>query len=270
MNLHLLQISLLFLSIATCAARVRGLRKHDKSMNLEDESLKNFRVLKGKKGNAAYADASPVSSPTASDASSPTHNSTREHDCNRKGKKGKGSGGKGCSKGSGNINGTVINNTIIVNPGPTLTVELEFVQLPPNATVPIATNVSSNTIGTVFVYNDVLLDYNLTVINGTFVTGVCTRTQTVLNLGGNNSVVGAGYCHYTYTISDGNRVVTFNAVGEVLDIFGGTLAITGGTGVLQGAYGEVQIVPTYTTDPPVNIDLFVDAVAYVGVATLFV
>ena len=64
--------------------------------------------------------------------------------------------------------------------------------------------------------------------------------------------------------------VTFNAVGEVVDIFGGTLAITGGTGELAGAYGELQIVPTYQQDPPVNADFFVDAVAYVGLATLFV
>lgn len=181
------------------------------------------------------------------------------------GKNGKSSKSKSNSKGKG--------GTVVVPP-PVVTVEFQFVQLPPNATIPIFVDAPPSEVGTVFISNDPLLNVNLTVINSTFVTGVCTRTQAIVDLGNNNSLVGSGYCQFTYTITSMNSAtttaVTFNAVGEVVDIFGGTLAITGGTGELAGAYGELQIVPTYQQDTPVNADFFVDAVAYVGLATLFV
>ena len=147
-------------------------------------------------------------------------------------------------------------------------VELDFVMLPPNSTVPVATGLPASTIGTVFIYQDSLFDLNLTALNGTFAAGICTRTQQLQNLGPNNTLVGAGYCHYTYTVSDGMSAVTFNAVGEVFDVLGGTLAITGGTGALQGVYGEVELVPFYALAQ--QTDFFTEAALYAGSATLSV
>lgn len=270
-----------------CDAYIRGLRKQVESVDVDEDS--RFKILrklqmKGEKGGpkvkGGLAASSPAASPitsylVASPAASPTTDSVTVppplvsahgmmegmHGMASKGGRGKG-GMKRSSKSKGK------GGTVIVPPE--ITVELEFVQLPPNATIPIGTGEAPTQIGTVFIFNDVLLDYNLTVLNGTFVTGVCTRTVAVTGIGINSSLVGAGYCHFTYTITNDASTVTFNAVGEVIDIFGGTLAITGGTGELAGASGEVQIVPTYAEDPPTSIDFFVDAVAYVGLATLFV
>lgn len=147
-------------------------------------------------------------------------------------------------------------------------VELDFVMLPPNATVPVAPNLPASTIGTVFIYNDALFDLNLTALPGTFIAGLCHRTQLTQNAGGDNTLVGGGYCHFTFTVSDGTTSVTFNAAGEVFDVLGGTLALTGGTGELTGTYGEVEIVPVYETEA--QIDFFTQASLYVGSASLFV
>ena len=286
MKLQLLLL-VIVVSMVPCVAHIRGLRKHDESVHTDEDP--RFRILrklqkKGEKGEpmnkGEIAASSPAASPTtttlvASPAASPTAYSVTGPPSTKSsqgvegmlGKGGKGGRGKGDMKRSSKSKGK---GGTIVAPPPAITVELEFVQLPPNATIPIGTGEAPTQIGTVFIFNDVLLDYNLTLLNGTFVTGVCTRTVSVTGIGNNSSLVGAGYCHFTYTITNDASTVTFNAVGEVVDIFGGTLAITGGTGELAGASGEVQIVPTYAQDPPTSIDFFVDAVAYVGLATLFV
>lgn len=138
--------------------------------------------------------------------------------------------------------------------------------LRPNATIPVAPNTEASLVGTVFIYLDSLFDFNLTVLEGNFVSGYCHRTLQLQQLGPNNTLVGQGYCHYTFTVTDGTNAVTFNGAGEVFDISGGTLAITGGTGALQGVFGEVEIVPFYEVNT--QSDYFLEAALYVGRATL--
>ena len=145
---------------------------------------------------------------------------------------------------------------------------LDFVMLSPDATVPVSVGVPDTTIGTVFIYNDALFDLNLTALPGTFVAGLCTRTQLTQNVGGDNTLVGGGYCHFTFTVSDGVTSVSFNAAGEVFDVLGGTLSVAGGTGELVGVYGEVELVPVYQETN--QIDFFTEASVYVGTASLFV
>ena len=147
-------------------------------------------------------------------------------------------------------------------------VTLEFVMLSPNATVPVSVGVPDTTIGSVFIYNDALFDLNLTALPGTFVAGLCTRTQLTQNVGEDNTLVGGGYCHFTFTVSDGVTSVSFNAAGEVFDVLGGTLSVAGGTGELVGVYGEVELVPVYQETN--QIDFFTEASVYVGTASLFV
>jgi len=195
-----------------------------------------------------------------------------------KGKSGKGKSGKGGKGGKGKYHFNVPASSPVSSPSPgpgsgggggccdVNVVELDFVMVPPNATVPVSTGLPASTIGTVFIYQDSLFDTDLVPLEGTFVAGLCTRTQLFQNIAPGNDLVGAGYCQFTFTVSDGMSSVTFNAVGELFDVLGGTLAVTGGTGALQGVYGEVEIVPFYQV--PTQTDLFTEAAVYVASATL--
>ena len=145
-------------------------------------------------------------------------------------------------------------------------IELDFSMLPYNLTVGVSPGASTSSVGTVFIFNDVLFDLNLTVLPGTFVGGLCHKTQLTQPAG--SLLVGSGYCFFTFTVSDSNSSVTFNAAGEVFDNLGGTLAITGGTGALTGAYGEVELTPVYQTED--LVDFFTEASLYIGAASLFV
>jgi hypothetical protein len=147
-------------------------------------------------------------------------------------------------------------------------VKLDFTMLPYNVSVPISPNAAESEIGTVFIFNDPLFDLNLTVLDGTFVGGLCTKTQATQNAGASTTIVGGGYCFFTYTVSNGNTSVTFNAAGEVFDVLGGTLSIEGGTGELSGSYGEVELTPVYQQES--QTDFFLEASLYVGGASLFV
>jgi hypothetical protein len=106
-------------------------------------------------------------------------------------------------------------------------------------------------LGTTFIYNDPILNQTTrNIIDGSFATGHCLRTQKREALDDGSSA-GGGYCHFTYTFSDGGNVVaSINSAGEVFDSFGGTIAITGGTGSYIGARGELTVLPV-----EVNADL---------------
>jgi hypothetical protein len=147
-------------------------------------------------------------------------------------------------------------------------VELDFTMLPFNISVPVSSSSENSAVGTVFVFGDPLFDLNLTILDGTFVGGLCHKTQLTQPAGSSTTLVGGGYCFFTFTVSDGTTSVTFNAVGEVFDVLGGTLAITGGTGELTGVYGEVELTPVYETED--LVDFFTEASVYVGAASLFV
>jgi hypothetical protein len=147
-------------------------------------------------------------------------------------------------------------------------VELDFTMLPFNISVPVSSSSENSAVGTVFVFGEPLFDLNLTILDGTFVGGLCHKTQLTQPAGSSTTLVGGGYCFFTFTVSDGTTSVTFNAVGEVFDVLGGTLAITGGTGELTGVYGEVELTPVYETED--LVDFFTEASVYVGAASLFV
>ncbi len=183
------------------------------------------------------------------------------------GKGGKGSGGYtddaycACCPNTNSTGNSTGNGTGTV-------LELQFVQLPPNVTVLIASGASDTAIGTTYIYNDYLLTINATILKGAFVVGYCRRLQELVGTTNTTLQEGTGYCHFTHTITDANgNEVTFNAAGEVLDRVGGTLAVTGGTGALQGVGGEVQLAPAFQ-DPNTEFDFFVQVQFYVGVATL--
>jgi hypothetical protein len=167
--------------------------------------------------------------------------------------------------------------------GPDLSVELKFRQDLPNSTVPVAPGASRTELGTVYLFSSVLYEYVSnetttngtdigTILSGTFVTGVCTRTLNEIDNGGGIFTPGSSYCLFTYTIMDDDSqdFVTFNAAGEVVDVFGGTLSITGGTGALVGAYGDVELLPVYETFPPDAGDFFSEPLYYLGEAVLFI
>ena len=151
--------------------------------------------------------------------------------------------------------------------------DIDFVMLPPTTVIPTAVapielRQAQDGIGAVYIFQDSLFDLNLTALNGTFVAGLCTRTQQLQVIGNNNTLVGAGYCQFTFTVSDGLSAVTFNAQGEIFDVLGGTLAINGGTGALRGAYGELELVPFYAETA--QTDVFIEAALYVGAGQLIV
>ena len=189
---------------------------------------------------------------------------------------GKGGGKKGHDKGGGGKGGGVAPS--VAPPGGPPTpggcgcevdeIELDFTMLPYNMSVGVAAGADVSSVGTVFIYNDPLYDTNLTILDGTFVGGLCHKTQLTQPIGSDTTLVGSGYCFFTFTVSDGNASVTFNAAGEVFDVLGGTLAITGGTGALTGAYGEVELTPVYESET--LVDFFSEASLYIGAASLFV
>jgi hypothetical protein len=100
--------------------------------------------------------------------------------------------------------------------------------------------------GTVYVYNDPLANQALETLEDSFVSGHCVRTQMRDNQG-DDFIVGGGYCHFTYTLFDGVQPVTFAAEGEVLDFFGGKLAVSGGTGYFTGVAGFISLSPVIVT-----------------------
>ena len=148
-------------------------------------------------------------------------------------------------------------------------IELDFLMFPYNTSVPVSSGSSLSTIGTVFIFSDVLLDVNTTQpLPGTFVGGLCHKTKLATGAGTDLTDVGGGYCFFTFTVSSGDATVTFTAQGEIFDVLGGTLAITGGTGELTGTYGEVELTPIYEEET--DVDIFAEASLYIGAASLYV
>ncbi|KAI2506708.1 hypothetical protein MHU86_7709 [Fragilaria crotonensis] len=77
-------------------------------------------------------------------------------------------------------------------------IDLDFTMLPYNVSVvaPSATRASS--IGSTFIFNDPLYDLNLTVLDGTLVGGLCHKTQLSQPVGSTSTLVGGGYCFFTF------------------------------------------------------------------------
>jgi hypothetical protein len=91
--------------------------------------------------------------------------------------------------------------------------------------------------GTVYIYSDPLADQAIEVLESSFVSGHCVRTQMRINQG-TDFIAGGGYCHFTYTLFDGVDSVTFTAEGEVFDFFGGGLhhTVSGARGARRSIY----------------------------------
>ena len=121
---------------------------------------------------------------------------------------------------------------------------LQFSAIPPAILVfPEDPNVQD--LGTRYVYNSDLRDANtLDELIGSRSNGLCTRTQArIQEISGAVYQLGGGHCQFTYTLKDeGNRELTLEASGTVVDSMGGTLSITGGTKDAIGAYGEMTLV----------------------------
>jgi hypothetical protein len=136
-----------------------------------------------------------------------------------------------------------------------LDIDLEFFQLPaindPIGTNPVFVDYNDpdeQALGTVYVYNDPLLNQTATnILEQSFATGHCSRIQMRELMDTGDFTSGGGYCHFTYTLYDGKNTMSFNVAGEVFDFFGGTLAVEGGTQAFQGVTGQINLTPVDTS-----------------------
>jgi hypothetical protein len=108
--------------------------------------------------------------------------------------------------------------------------------------------------GTVFLFErEFLLQQDgSTSINGTVVSGTCTRTE------GGEDVSGAGLCSFVFVDDEGYSV---NVNGLLVGPLGGKLAITGGTGGMLGVVGEMDFMPIYEDSTTMG-DVFLDPIRY--------
>jgi hypothetical protein len=142
-------------------------------------------------------------------------------------------------------------------------VKLDYFQLPalqePIDSNPVFvdySNPNEQALGTVYIYNDVLLNQTTLVeLNNSFVTGHCTRFQDRRNATGGNFISGGGLCHFSFSLFDGQETSTLIVAGEIFDAFGGSLTITGGSKSFLGAVGQVVLSPVSVN----NVGTFMNA-----------
>lgn len=286
-------------------ARMDGMAASRGSSTIDSSSLSGyFQAFGGNDDNGDDGDGNRNSGPGSGPSESPGSSPSYYYSKKGKGKSGKGKSGKGKSgKGKNSYplpaprpaprpgpspgpspgNRPTRNPTATAAPNAMMTMPpavgtgncgcdptplaVQFVMLRANNTVTIAPGVDLATVGSTFVYLDELFDFNVTVIPGNFVSGYCHRLLPLVLVTGGSGVAGQGYCHFTFTITDGTNSVTFNAAGEVFDVAGGILTITGGTGALQGVYGQAEIVPFFENN---GADFFLEPTLYTVSATLLV
>lgn len=96
----------------------------------------------------------------------------------------------------------------------------------------------SSTIGTEFIYNGPLLEFNaddeLQELENFFMSGSCVRTQER-----DGDMPGAGHCGFTVTLDTG---ATMNIAGEAFDGWDNLMAIDGGSQELIGLSGTVTLI----------------------------
>jgi hypothetical protein len=155
-----------------------------------------------------------------------------------------------------------------------IALSVDILQFPALETIPVnPSDIDNQSLGTKYIYNDIILDMkNMEELDGSFATGSCSRTQTRLPLG-DAFVSGGGYCHFTYTLFDGDNTMSFNVAGEVFDGFNNTLAVTGGTESFLGVTGQITLQPMDLTEGGEFVqddgDFFTDPSIYTAKATLF-
>jgi hypothetical protein len=108
--------------------------------------------------------------------------------------------------------------------------------------------------GTVFVFERefLLQPDGTTSINGTVVSGTCTRTE------GGKDTSGAGLCNFVFVDDEGYSI---NVNGLLVGPLGGKLAISGGTGGMLGVVGEMDFMPIYEDSKTIG-DIFLDPIRY--------
>jgi len=172
---------------------------------------------------------------------------------------------------------------IVFLPRPVVTVSSSvFSQNPQNIMAPIVPDGSGNslTIGTEYLYNEVLLDAqninsrlvplqvdNQEVLFNVAIDGYCDR----IGPPDQNSV--QGYCFFTYTFIEPSSQLTsgsFTAQGIIVNSeVPGQLTVTGGTGLMTGATGLVEILPAaidQNINPPLLIQPAIGSDPFNGVA----
>jgi len=148
----------------------------------------------------------------------------------------------------------------------------EFFHFPYNEAVPVSpSSTDLKAEGTVYIFDGSVAEImNVTEVPGTGIAGVCTKIQEVQYVGSQITLLGGGYCHFTYTLSMGitGTIDSFSAEGEVFDDLISSLSITGGTGSFALARGDLVIQPGYL-DNATGIDFFTDAHLYFVNGTIF-
>jgi hypothetical protein len=134
-------------------------------------------------------------------------------------------------------------------------------------------NPNAQDIGTTFIYNDAVFNQtSLDEVAQSRASGTCTRIQNRIEFGGGDFQPGGGHCVFSYSLFDGNNVITFSAAGDIFDAAGGILPITGGANGLRGAYGEILLEPVnYEGGRFVREsgDIFQDPLGMLADATIF-
>lgn len=105
--------------------------------------------------------------------------------------------------------------------------------------------------GTVFIFENqpILEPDGSTEIDGTMVSGTCTRTT----MGG----TAGGLCNLVFVDDDGFSITIMGSVfGE-----GGSVAIVGGTGGMVGVTGEMNVQAVFSNETA-TVDIFLDAERY--------
>lgn len=112
--------------------------------------------------------------------------------------------------------------------------------------------------GTVFIFEvvDVLEINGVTPIQGTTLSGTCTRTDVDPDGGG-------GICQFVFLDEEGYSITV---EGFLPGPLGGPLAVTGGTGDMVGVNGEMDFFPIFDADE--EGDIFIDAIRYEVIADL--
>lgn len=104
--------------------------------------------------------------------------------------------------------------------------------------------------GTLFIFERESVLDDGSPVNGTTVSGTCTRTESADG--------GAGVCNFIFVDDEG---YTLNVNGLLMGYYGSELAVTGGTGGMVGVIGQMDLVPVFESDSDDN-DIFLDALQY--------
>jgi hypothetical protein len=93
-------------------------------------------------------------------------------------------------------------------------------------------------------------------VTSVFLTGACSRFQSLEITTDGNRILGAGVCHFALSVVTSTASSSMIIQGELFDVIPSSLAVTGGTGDFDGASGEVTFTPFYDNG---GADVFTEA-----------